>query len=124
MATSFRTQIEQLAEAWLKAGRGYENDSSGRVVLRHGQVLRDALIATLDETWQPIESYDKATCPLDVLVATEHGVGEASQHDNGAYGAWFWANTCDDCAPGPGQIFPTHWMRMPDGPGRRGERGK
>lgn len=63
--------------------------------------------------WQPIEGYDKAKHPLDVLVATNHGVGEARQHDDGAYGRWFWANTCDDGAPGPGQIYPTHWMPLP-----------
>jgi len=66
--------------------------------------------------WQPIGGYDKAIHPSDVLVATSQGVGEARQHDDGAYGAWFWVNTCDDGAPGPGQIFPTHWMPLPAPP--------
>lgn len=72
--------------------------------------------ADTKEGWQPIENYDKAQHPLDVLVATPNGVGEARQHDDGAYGRWFWANTCDDGAPGPGQIYPTHWMPLPSRP--------
>lgn len=66
--------------------------------------------------WRVITTYDKASCPSSVLVATEHGVGEAMQHDDGAYGSWYWVNTYPTDVFGPGQIYPTHWMPLPEPP--------
>jgi hypothetical protein len=50
---TLRRQVKDLADAWLLAGAGYENDPAGRVVLRHGQVLRDLLAATQQESPVP-----------------------------------------------------------------------
>lgn len=44
--TELRDEIAKLSAAWLKAGEGWERDPAGRVVLRHGQVLRDVLKRT------------------------------------------------------------------------------
>lgn len=96
-----------------------EREAEGRQIMaRLGQRLIERAAAPADAggrpqtAWQPIESYDKAIHPLDVLVATTCGVGEARQLAAG----WFWANTCDDGAPGPGETHPTHWMPLPDPP--------
>lgn len=45
-ADDLRAEITTLADAWLKAGEGWERDPAGSVVLRHGQVLRDTLKRT------------------------------------------------------------------------------
>lgn len=42
-STDLADEIERLSDAWLKAGADWEHDPAGRVVHRHGQVLRDVL---------------------------------------------------------------------------------
>lgn len=60
-------------------------------------------------SWQPIE-----TAPLDtpVIVFDAPAVGEARHiEDHG----WYWAGN-DPTDVWGGQIYPTHWMPLPEPP--------
>ena len=62
--------------------------------------------------WQPIES---APRDVSVIVYANDVVGEASRPD--ATGRWWWANVDEyDHDHGFKEIFPTHWMPLPDPP--------
>lgn len=60
--------------------------------------------------WQPIDS---APRDAEVIVYAEGIVGEACRPD--ATGRWWWANT-DEHDHWAREIYPTHWMTLPDPP--------
>lgn len=77
-----------------------------------------AALGSQSEAWQPIESYDANTCPLDVLIAVDLEdrcvSGEARLHgDEG----WYWANNHPTDAWGS-RVYPYAWRELPTPPAR------
>ncbi len=87
-------------------------------------------IRTLDTAipaWLPIETAPREACIVAVPNYNNRAVknptmlvGEAHfvrrEHACGSDAGWYWAGEDPTDAHGPGMIYPTHWMPLPEAP--------
>lgn len=64
-------------------------------------------------SWQPIDTHRPRIDPDSVLIADGRAVGEARWHTD-EHG-WWWAGN-DPTDSWGSQVYPTHWMLLPDPP--------